>query len=97
VEFLFDSEESLVGLRPVTDDVAHAYTVRKQSKKSGGPAVVAGQAFTQYYGVDTSKSRRRDAKVQDGVLVIDLKDEGSVIVGNRIRSQNDGAAIDSGA
>lgn len=95
VELLFDRDEQLVGLRPVSDAVAHAYAVRRQSGKSGGPAIVAGQAFTQYFEIDTSESRRRDAKVEDGMLVVDLKDEGSVIVGNRSRSHDDADATES--
>jgi len=33
---------------------------------------VAGQAFTQFYGVPTDKPRRYRAQMIDGVLAVDL-------------------------
>jgi len=48
--------------------------------------VISGQAFTNFYGIDTATSRRFPARVEDGVLCIDLKTEGTVVTSNRLGS-----------
>lgn len=84
VELLYDRDERVVGIRPTSDDVPHAYPVRPQSaNKATGPLLIAGTAFVQYYGIDTTTSRRWSPTVQDGILCIDLKEGGTPIVGNR--------------
>jgi hypothetical protein len=89
VELLYDRDEQLVGIRPVSDDVPHAYPVRPQATtKQTGPLLIAGTAFVQYYDIDTSISRRWTPTVRDGVLCVDLKEPGTPIVGNRSRGRN---------
>lgn len=86
IELLYDKDQQIVGLRPTADDTPHGYTVRPQSPtKDTGPVIVAGTAFTQYYDIDTSMSRRWTPSVDGGILCIDLKDPGTPIVGNRSR------------
>ncbi|WP_219419672.1 hypothetical protein [Pseudonocardia nigra] len=86
VELLYDRDERIVGIRPVADDVPHGYPVRPQSAtKSTGPLLIAGTAFVQYYGIDTTTSRRWTPTLRDGVLCIDMKEPGTPIVGNRAR------------
>ena len=84
VELLYDKSERIIGLRPASDDMAHGYPVRPQTAaKDTGPVLVAGSAFTQYYGIDTETSMRYLPTTQDGILCIDLKTPGQEIVGNR--------------
>lgn len=74
VELLFDRAERIVGLRPIPPEVEHAYPVRAQGGKSGGPFIVAGRAFAKYFDIDTAIARRLPARVEDGVLCVDLKE-----------------------
>lgn len=84
VELLYDRDEKVIGIRPVADNVPHGYLVRPQSAtKSTGPLLIAGTAFAQYYGIDTTTTRRWTPTVQGDILCIDLKDPGTPIVGNR--------------
>ncbi|NJC15644.1 hypothetical protein F4558_005470 [Micromonospora profundi] len=86
VELLYDPAENIVGFRAVPTDTEHAYPMRPQGQKEDGPYIVAGMAFTKYYGIDTTISRRWPATMQDDVLCIDLKQEGTVVTSNRGRS-----------
>ncbi len=82
VELLFDSEEQRIGFRPVSPNSPRAYPVRPQGK-SAATFMIAGQAFTKYYDIDTSVARRYSVEMQDGILVIDLKSESTVVTGPR--------------
>lgn len=84
VELLYDRDVEVIGIRPTSDDVPHAYPVRPQSaNKLTGPLLIAGTAFVQYYGIDTTTSRRWTPTVQNSILCIDLKQAGTPIIGNR--------------
>ncbi len=83
VELLYDREERLLGFRPVDPAVPHAYRPRKQGNAAN--YILAGQAFTQYYGVETGTARRYRAKLLDDVLVVDLKQPGTDATGPRAR------------
>lgn len=84
VELLYDKERKIVGLRAAADTVPHAYEVRPQSAaKDTGPLIVAGTAFTSFYGIDTSTSRRWTPFMEDDILCVDLANDGVEIVGNR--------------
>ncbi len=83
VELLYDPAEHIIGLRPVAEPSEHSYPLRAVGTKPGGPYVLSGRAFTKYYGIDTDVSRRRIGELQDGVLCVDLKTPGTVVIGNR--------------
>lgn len=88
VELLFDKANNLVGLRPVDSDIAHSYTIRPQNPgKETGPVTFSGSAFTKHYGIDTTVSRRWTPTWSEGILQVDLNQEGSVVVGNRSSSK----------
>jgi hypothetical protein len=90
VELLYDREARIVGLRPVDPAVPHAYIMRPQSSnRDTGPLIVAGTAFTQYYNIDTTVSRRWVPELRDGILCIDLDGPSVEIVGNRSISKED--------
>lgn len=76
VELLFDRDNQLIGFKPVAPTSPRAFPVRPQGANAG-TLMIAGQAFTKYYGIDTSKARRYPVEVQDdgngGILVLDLK------------------------
>lgn len=48
--------------------------------------------FTKYIDLDTSQARRWSPKLSDGMLILDLKDEGALVVSNRNRSRIEGAS-----
>jgi hypothetical protein len=93
VELLFDRGERMIGIRAVAPDVPHGYEVRPQTKtKTTGPLIIAGTAFTQYYDIDTTVSRRWTPKLIEDVLCIDLNEDGVEIVGNRSGSRGSDAS-----
>lgn len=82
VELLFDRDEQLVGFQAASADSPRAYPIRPQGK-SGATLMIAGQAFTKYYELDTSVARRYSAKETDGILILDLKSESVDVTGPR--------------
>lgn len=88
VELLFDKDNQVVALRE--SDQPHAYTVRPQSaRKDTGQVIMSATAFTQFYDIDTTISRRYKPYEQDGMLCIDLKGPSIEIVGNRSKRTTD--------
>lgn len=88
VELLFDKENDIVALRPSTE--AHAYAFRPQSSRADtGQVVMSATAFTQYYEIDTSISRRYKPYEQDGMLCIDLRGSSVKVVGNRSKRSSE--------
>jgi hypothetical protein len=84
VELLFDAGEQIIGVHPVEPATEHAYPIRATSgNQEKGPFLVAGTAFTKYYKIDTSVSKRWVGVMADGVLCIDLKQDGTVVTSNR--------------
>lgn len=84
VELLFDKENQVIGLRPA-EVSPHAYAIRTQTGRDGGQAILSGSAFTQYYEVDTSVSRRWEPQLRDGILCIDLNGPSTEVRGNRAK------------
>jgi hypothetical protein len=82
VELLYDPERRIVGLRAVDAMAEHAYPVRGAGK-SATSFLIAGTAFTKYYGITTDVSRRWPAEIDGGILVIDLRADGTEVTSNR--------------
>lgn len=74
VELLYDRARRVIGLRPVDREAGNAYPVRPATSASG-PFVVSAMAFTRYYEIDTTVTRRWPVYLEDGVLCIDLRSE----------------------
>jgi hypothetical protein len=87
VELLYDRGQRIVGLRPVAARAANAYHVRPSSSAPGSPLVISAMAFTKFYDIDTSLTRRFDAYLEDGVLCVDLKTAGLPVGGTRTRTR----------
>jgi hypothetical protein len=83
VELLYDSEAKIIGFRAVAETVEHAYPLRPQGGKDAGPYIVAGMAFTKYYGIDTTLARRFPAEMDDDVLCVNISQPGTVVTSNR--------------
>jgi hypothetical protein len=86
VELLYDRDRNVMALRAADDSSPHAYAVRNGSKRGPGQGIVSATAFTQHYGIDTSATRRWKPFLEDGMLCVDLTQEGVVITGNRTKT-----------
>ncbi len=88
VELLYDQEDKIIGLRPVSPKEAYAFPVRPQGRKDKRPSnyVIAGQAFTKHYGIDTSVAKRYPAEMQGDIMAVDLK-RGTVATGPRLKGK----------
>ena len=83
VELMYDPERELVGFKPVPLKSPKAFPVRPQGKNAA-TLMVAGQAFTKFFNIDTSVARRYPVEVgDDGVLIVDLNGESIEVVSNR--------------
>lgn len=83
VELLFDDAERVIGIRGAAADSGHAFPLRAQGGKQSGPYLISGHAFTVYYGIDTSASRRWPGELIDDILCVDLKEPGVEVTSNR--------------
>jgi len=90
VELMFEPNRKLIGFKPVQPTSPKAFPVRPQGKNAA-TLMVAGQAFTKYYGIDTRVARRYPVEMRDGVLVLDLNGESIEVVSNRGRKARAGA------
>lgn len=85
VELLYNRTDRVIAVRGVDDDVPHAYKFRYLGGLKNDPTtfIVGATAFVNHYNIPTEVSIRRPATNEEGVLLIDLKDEGTVVTGNR--------------
>ena len=86
VELLYDRDEHIIGLKPVSPTEPYAFPVRPQgSRERISNFLVAGQSFTKHYGIDTSVARRYAAEMQGDILTVDLKRGGVEATGPRTK------------
>lgn len=90
LEFMYDAQEKVIGLRAVDPAQEHAYPIR--GAKTDGPWIISGTAFARYFDIDINTSRRFNARIDNDILCIDLKDGGTEITSNRSRAPADDAA-----
>jgi hypothetical protein len=86
VELLYDRDRRVIALRATDDSSPHAYAVRNGSTRGPGQAIFSATAFTQHYGIDTNHTRRWNPFIEEGMLCVDLTEQGTVITGNRTKS-----------
>ncbi len=82
LELLYDRERDAVGFRSVKEENPRGFPVRTQGKNSVS-YMVAGQAFTNHYEIDTSTARRYPVKLEDGILVLNLRGDSIDVTGPR--------------
>ena len=87
VELFFDRDKRIIGVRKATEDHPSVYTMRKQAKSDS--FLLAGKAFTQYYGIETGGSSRRyfAQDYGDGILGAELDSAHTVV--SRERDDDD--------
>jgi|SRR5260370_38443004 len=84
IELLFNRAKHLIGFRPTDSANGRAIPIRKQG--SSDSYMIAGLTFTKEYEIDTSVARRYTAKMQDHMLVVDLKSLSTDATGPRLRN-----------
>lgn len=98
VELLFNPTSHVIAVRGAPEDTPHAYKFRslggQHATREPTTFLVAATAFTNHYNIPTDVSIRRSVEVRDGILFVDLKDEGTVVSGSRRRSTADSAATE---
>lgn len=72
VEFLYDKEEQIVGIRLARPDSMNAYPVRKQP--GAETYIVTAKAFLRYHNIEFPELRRYVPKLYGDVLGFSLKD-----------------------
>jgi hypothetical protein len=75
VELLYDREKRLIAMRKVKEGFEHGLNVR-QGTNSKITWQISGKGFLKFYGVRVSEAVRRPARLEDGLLIIDLNDPG---------------------
>ncbi len=91
VELLYSKKNRVVGVRQVSKKEPYAFPLRGQGRKGQEPSnyLVAVQAFTKHYNIDTSVAMRYPAEMQEEILTIAL-DRGTVATGPRAKIKDDG-------
>jgi hypothetical protein len=84
VELLYSTKNRVIGIRKVSKKEPYAFPLRAQGRKGRQPSnyLVAVQAFTKHYNIDTSIAMRYPAEMQEDILTITL-DRGIVATGPR--------------
>lgn len=78
VVLLFDPDTRRIGLRPCTPDNPIAYKVSALSRTRS--RVISSAAFLRHYRIDTSRTRRYVASMEDDMLVVDLNAECRAVI-----------------
>src|SRR5262245_16891594 len=81
VVLLYDRDNELMGIQKASASTPHAYVVRGVGNNRA-THVVSGKAFLNYYGISREVARRWTAKMEDDVLVVDLKRPGFEVSGH---------------
>ncbi|MBM4644510.1 hypothetical protein GS464_18395 [Rhodococcus hoagii] len=82
------------GFEPTADEVSMSKYCVNAVADITGQVVMSATAFTQYFDIDTSVSRRFKPYEKDGMLCIDLRGPSVKVVGNRTKrtAQDDSEA-----
>jgi hypothetical protein len=83
VELLFHAARRVVGLRPVDTHAPSAFLVRAGGRAGSGPYVLSAATFLRYYDIGTPETVRYPARLEDGVLVVELSADDTVGDGTR--------------
>ena len=90
VELLYSKQNRVIGVRQVSPKEPYAFPLRGQGRRGQEPSnyLLAVQAFTRHYGIDTSVAMRYPVEMQEDILTIPL-DRGTVATGPRAKTKDD--------
>ncbi len=86
VVLMFNQAEQLIGIRVADQDTPHAYPLRKQQQSES--YLIAGRAFVGHYEIEHDSARRYRAEIQDGILTVNLKQDGLEVGRNAALSRH---------
>jgi hypothetical protein len=84
VKLLFNRSTRQIGFRPATSNDFRSVPVRKQGQSDS--YLIAGLTFCKEYDIDTTTARRYEGKMQEGILIVDLKASSTDATGPRMRN-----------
>jgi hypothetical protein len=83
VELLYDREQRLMALRGIEASAESAYPLRPMG--TGSTWLASGKAFMNYYGIDVGTAQRYNGRMEDDLLIVDLKEPGTDVSIDRDR------------
>jgi hypothetical protein len=90
VELMYNKQNRVIGVRQVSPKEPYAFPLRGQGRREQEPSnyLVAVQAFTKHYGIDTSVAMRYPVEMQEDILIVPLS-RGTVATGPRAKTKDD--------
>ncbi len=83
VELLYDETARTVGLRAVSANADHGYSLRSSTGHDAGPFVISAMAFLHFYDIYPDETLRWVAYLDGEVLCINLNDQAVPVTSNR--------------
>lgn len=87
----YSRPHNAVGMKACPKDTDGSYPVRQTNR--GRTFLVAGKAFSEFYGIPVDTTRRYPGTVQDGVLVLDLNQPGTEVTSGRAKKDHGELAL----
>lgn len=73
VQFLFDKENNLIGIKPMEEKHPDYYNIRVMDRGVGSKGIsISALSFLKHYKIDYSKKKKLEPKLQDDLIVLDL-------------------------
>lgn len=85
VELFYNPETKVIAFAPTDANNINAYPPRQQGVQQNW--YVAGQKFTKFHDIDTTVARRYAAKIEQGILFLDLTGPSTIATGVRAREK----------
>jgi hypothetical protein len=82
VELLYNRDKRLIAMRKAKPGLPRAFALLTRSTH-GDSWYISGRGFLRFYGIEVTRSVRRQARVENGMLVIDLNDPGVAATAGR--------------
>lgn len=77
---MYNRSTNQIGIRAASDAEPYAFLVRSTK---GTSTHVAGMSFCTAYGIDRAVTRRWRVELVDGLVVLDLREQGQTVTSNR--------------
>jgi hypothetical protein len=82
VELLYNRDKRLIAMRKAKPGLPRAFALLTRDSH-GDSWYISGRGFLRFYGIEVARSVRRQAHVENGMLVIDLNDPGTAATAGR--------------
>jgi hypothetical protein len=83
IELLYDREQRLIALCGIEASSESAYPLRPMG--TGSTWLASGKAFMNYYGIEVGTAQRYNGRMEDDLLIVDLKEPGTDVSIDRDR------------